>query len=819
MEPISKRRKTITGSIPAGVEHRDVDQASRRKDTICFGMLVFDVKQVSTVLGTYRNIRRSNDGSLFSIASDTPLASLRKRDNELLELFRTENVDVELSVEVKHRPKTQSIKQQATAILYGDRNLTSDIKETLGLLELFLQDPIDAARDVTYLNPQKLFNCPRARTSLLWASQEITKSKVTPVDILSEFTSPDSIGETEGSQYLLTPLQSHQKQALTFMVRREQGWKLSEDATDVWSFYRDINENLKYLNTIDRSLHDQPPPVFRGGIIADTMGSGKFLSMISLIAHDRPPRNIDVNHYQSDPTRTTLLVAPASVLSHWKIEFSKHVRTGAMSWRCHHGATKILDPAELENLDVVLTTYPTLAAEWRMKKKSNEAHYIKSTSAITTQSAYAISANCRWAVTGTPIQNRLLELQSLLQFIRIYPYLDKEVFYEHIVHPWEDGRETEAINRLKKLLNFIMLRRVTNHIVLPKREDSRYQLNFNAEERETYTAAKDMAIQCIEDFLQPGQLHGGYRNALRKIEVLRQICNFGRSQQTEEAEDEKFEDITKAPWDEDTASLAVRQFPSLGLSTICSGCGLFLDSGSIFPDRTIHAYLSKCLRLLCGECYGSYASQVERPVLCSCKTICPVSKVNLGDPTTPTNTNILYGGHDRRFPTKIRALVDDLRKVPPDTQSIVFSFWKTTLEVAATALEYEGITYARIDGDVNSKKRVKIFEDFSKQTYRVLLITLSCGAVGLNLTSASRAYLMEPQWNPAIEEQALARIYRIGQTKAVTTVRFTIKDSIEKYVLDVQDTKKDLVTALLSPQASSSGMSRQRLRELRDHLR
>ncbi|KAF2962653.1 hypothetical protein GQX73_g10920 [Xylaria multiplex] len=288
--------------------------------------------------------------------------------------------------------------------------------------------------------------------------------------------------------------------------------------------------------------------------------------------------------------------------------------------------------------------------------------------------------------------------------------------------------------------------------MLPKREDLRYQLSFNAEERETYTAAKDMAVQCIEDFLQLGQLQGGYRNALRKIEVLRQICNFGRLQQAEEAEVEKLEDVIKAPWDEDAASLAV----------------------------------------------------------------------NLGDPATTTNTSISYGEHGRQFPTKIRALVDDLRKVPPNTQSfssIVFSFWKTTLDVAATALEHEGITYARIDGDVNSKKRVEIFEDFSKQTYRVLLITLSCGAVGLNLTSASRAYLMEPQWNPAIEEQALARIYRIGQTRAVTTVRFTIKDSIEKYVLDVQDSKKDLVTALLSPQASSSGVSQQRLRELREHLR
>jgi len=143
------------------------------------------------------------------MASNIPLATLRKRDKELIELLQKENVDVELSLELAQHPKTPSARQQATAILYGAQSLTSNIKDTLGFLELYLQDPIDATRDVTYLNPQRLFSTPGARTSLFWApqSQAITKSSLTPVDILSEFASADGIDETEGSQYLLTPLQ------------------------------------------------------------------------------------------------------------------------------------------------------------------------------------------------------------------------------------------------------------------------------------------------------------------------------------------------------------------------------------------------------------------------------------------------------------------------------------------------------------------------------------------------------------------------------------------------------------------------------------
>lgn len=159
--------------------------------------------------GSYRNLRRSNDGSHFSIASDEPLASLRRRENELVELFENEGLYVELSIELENHPKAQNMKQRGTGILYGDQSITAGLAETLRHLELYLQDPVGATRDVAYLNPQKLFNTPGARTTTLWASrnEEVSKSRVVPVDICSKFTSPDNTSETEGSECLLTKLQ------------------------------------------------------------------------------------------------------------------------------------------------------------------------------------------------------------------------------------------------------------------------------------------------------------------------------------------------------------------------------------------------------------------------------------------------------------------------------------------------------------------------------------------------------------------------------------------------------------------------------------
>lgn len=80
----------------------------------------------------------------------------------------------------------------------------------------------------------------------------------------------------------------------------------------------------------------------------------------------------------------------------------------------------------------------------------------------------------------------------------------------------------------------------------------------------------------------------------------------------------------------------------------------------------------------------------------------------------------------------------------------------------------------------------------SHSDIKVLLATISCGGIGLDLTAASRAYIMEPQWNPMSESQALDRVYRLGQTKEVTTIRYIMKGSYEELVVKLQQKKKEL---------------------------
>ncbi|KAI1255170.1 hypothetical protein MGN70_003234 [Eutypa lata] len=135
-----------------------------------------------------------------------------------------------------------------------------------------------------------------------------------------------------------------------------------------------------------------------------------------------------------------------------------------------------------------------------------------------------------------------------------------------------------------------------------------------------------------------------------------------------------------------------------------------------------------------------------------------------------------------------------------------------TLDVVEEGIKRAGINHVRFDGKVPQKERQAVIDKFRRDpSVQVMLLTLSCGAVGLTLTEASCAYLMEPHWNPTIEEQALARVHRLGQKNEVTTVRFFVRDTFEERVMKVQESKKDLASALFSAQDGNQAVSGSRL--------
>jgi SNF2 family DNA or RNA helicase len=129
--------------------------------------------------------------------------------------------------------------------------------------------------------------------------------------------------------------------------------------------------------------------------------------------------------------------------------------------------------------------------------------------------------------------------------------------------------------------------------------------------------------------------------------------------------------------------------------------------------------------------------------------------------------------------------------------SIIFSAWKKTLDLAAELLNQASLKHNTIHGSLSLKQRLKVLKDFKSPVGpNILLMTLGTGAEGfvhtlerkisnadtlrLTLTIASHIYLLEPQWNPFVELQAMARAQRIGQTKQVVCVRYVMKGTIEE---------------------------------------
>lgn len=131
----------------------------------------------------------------------------------------------------------------------------------------------------------------------------------------------------------------------------------------------------------------------------------------------------------------------------------------------------------------------------------------------------------------------------------------------------------------------------------------------------------------------------------------------------------------------------------------------------------------------------------------------------------------------------------------PTTKSVVFSQFRKMLLLLEQPLKAAGFKTLRLDGSMNAKKRGQVIAEFGSSDPdgpTVLLASLKASGAGINLTSASRVYLLEPWWNPAVEEQAMDRVHRIGQKEDVTIVRLIARNSIEERVLELQERKKKL---------------------------
>ncbi|KAF1941327.1 hypothetical protein EJ02DRAFT_455265 [Clathrospora elynae] len=229
--------------------------------------------------------------------------------------------------------------------------------------------------------------------------------------------------------------------------------------------------------------HNKRAKLPKGGILADDMGLGKTVQSIALIlSNTRPEKGVEPENKKnkiSDSTgKGTLVVAPLALIKQWEAEINSKVsKSHALKVLVHHGPNRTKSADKLKQYDVVITTYQVLASEhgacgegpsglmkgcfavqW-YRTMLDEAHSIKNRNAKMTKACYEVRSHYRWCLTGTPMQNNIDELQSLIKFLRIQPYCEMSSWKESISGPMKNGRGNLAMKRLQVFLKAFMKRR------------------------------------------------------------------------------------------------------------------------------------------------------------------------------------------------------------------------------------------------------------------------------------------------------------------------------------------------------------------------
>lgn len=266
----------------------------------------------------------------------------------------------------------------------------------------------------------------------------------------------------------------------------------------------------------------------RGGILADDMGLGKTLSMISLIVEkledneneqeDDEDSDLDESDgWRGKGRRTnynggTLVVCPASLLSQWETEVSTRVRRNTMSLYTHHGPNREPKAKYLAREDVVVTTYNIVASEFKTSAALfgvkwgriilDEAHVIRNHKTNISQACSALRGKYRWALTGTPICNKEMDIYALLRFLRVTPFDDLPTYKR-----WLEDRKGGGGPRIHALMKTMMLRRTKEmlrekeELTLPEKHLHEIAVQLNQNEKNVYSKVLAYSRNLFTEYL------------------------------------------------------------------------------------------------------------------------------------------------------------------------------------------------------------------------------------------------------------------------------------------------------------------------------
>lgn len=807
-----------------------------------------------------------------------------------------------------------------SVFLYSPRRTADGIGKHLSQAGAFLNSAENMERSVEYYNPQQPKNYtpnslqkrirPQGSSQLTYGVTRTQEEMIRETtSMFDQLTKSDNLPEKEANSNIIkTPLLPHQKQALHFLSQHERAnSEIEEDESNfsLWKSKQDKQGQVWYNVITNHTAKTKPE--CRGGILADVMGLGKTLSILALAAdtvneaktfgQEDSPEDSDSVQRNS---KATLIICPKSVMSNWTEQIKLHTKPNKINVYSYHGTQRTQDLDELAGYDIVLATYQTASAELGDKtgKRSalssiqwfrvvlDEAHTIRNPATGVFKACCALSAQRRWAVTGTPVQNRLDDLGALIKFLKVEPFDDGTNWAKHIIAPFKNANE-HVYQHLRFLVDSITLRRQKDNIGLTDRIEKRERLDFTNEE---YAIYSQFALQSRMNLgVMAGtsnRLRGkAYAHVLKALGRMRAICAHGREMLSED-DLKELEGLTAGtaidlgdePTDEpdDTFVSEKHAYDTLNMmiesdTNICTGCDARIgeekmgdedpdiedlsppdteldSSDREYEDDTL-GYLTPCYHLICTKCKDHHLAQTQdiltadhyhRCIYCDQyvrRGLFGLTRVGLMQHLEARKKNLKRSPHAKWDEstysgpsTKVKALLDDLNKSAIETQalpineppirSVVFSGWTTYLDLIEHALEEHSINSVRLDGTMSIKARTRVLQTFSSDpTVTVLLVSIKAGGQGLNFTAANKVYMMEPQWNPGVEQQAIDRVHRLGQKRDVRITHYVMAKSVEEGIVQLQAKKEKLAKMSLEKKISRGEEAAKRMAELRELLK
>ncbi|KAI9218748.1 SNF2 family N-terminal domain-containing protein [Blastocladiella britannica] len=560
-----------------------------------------------------------------------------------------------------------------------------------------------------------------------------------------------------------------------------------------------------------------------GGLLADEMGMGKTISMIALMLARR--------------VQPTLIVAPVVAMVQWSNEIAAHVKPeDGFNILIYHGAKRIKDEAELAAYDIVITSYSVIESgfrkqEYGFKRKAglvkeasvvhsvnwgrvvlDESHYIKDRSTNTARAVFGLNTDYRWCLSGTPIQNRVGEMYSVIRFLQLdnfahyfcgscsckslsWKFTDRKncdqcghtgqqhfcFWNREVLKPIQEygsqGLGLIAFKKLLKLLGMIMLRRTklerADDLGLPPRHVSIRRDMFSPDERDFYSSLYSESKRQFSTYVAEGTVLNHYANIFQLLTRMRQAADHPcmiTSKLETSATGVAICGLCHEPAEDPVAARCKHVFCRLDVQNYLETYG---SSGDI--------KCPVCFSRLVVDLDASAVEVTTAEVAKKAASSSIVSKIDM---------------EHWRSSTKIEALVEELTRLQRQDhtiKSIVFSQFTQFLELIAWRLRRAGFVLVKLDGRMGIDQRDAAVRAFMTNPHvTVFLVSLKAGGIALNLTQASQVFLMDPWWNGAVQDQAIDRIHRLGQYRPIRITHIIIQDSIEERIIQLQEKKRAL---------------------------